>query len=815
MFININGKTCEAQEGEHILKIARRNQIYIPALCYLNGCTPTLACRLCMVEADGKRVYSCNAKAKDGMVVQSNTAELWAERNAIMQTYCINHPLQCGVCDKSGECELQNMTTRSRVIEQNQYIKDTHKPHKEWGLINYDPALCIVCERCATVCKDKIGESALKTVPRGSEPIAPEFKEKMSKDSYFIWNKFQKNLIGPAKGDVLDCSFCGECTSVCPTGALVGSHFQYTSNAWELTRIPAANPHSSDCEAMFYDIKQKSIANNDKKIYRVSNDFHFTALNRAARYGFCIQNEVDGKDEAAFEEALKAFKQSKNLKFNSYITNEEAYILNELAKKYNLALVNEEARTFQAFIKEYSSISGKMLESTSKDVKEGDFLVVSGTMLRYDAPNVSYLVNNALIMNKGSLLYSHPVAEDGANFTKNVMQINPAANSEEAFLMFLLQHFGTNLPASLKAKLDTFTYTFSKEVEESIKEDVKEIIKDENGEDKEVVKSVTKKIKKNIDVQASSLARDLGIDEEALSKHLAKKENYVLIIGSDYYESPSCLKLAKLLGLVSKYTQFKLFFIPPATNSVGVSLICDLSKQVDGPCFGYNEKADFSFSYEKGANLAACGLNQQEGSFVNYDLRLVPTNAALEFKGYFLNDLANALGMDARYTIDYTAKLPLEAGFKNIAFDDLKDGFSDGGEEKRGYLLERKTNSILEDETLLEEISKAEIKINKDALNDDEIMIYQANPIHQFSKLSNFAFGEVARLFMSKDLMQKFALANNDSVILSANGEELAISVELDEHISSFAYLPNFDQKVKCGFFTHGRFAKLALRRAK
>ncbi|HIC5444176.1 TPA: NADH-quinone oxidoreductase subunit G, partial [Campylobacter jejuni] len=309
MTVKINGIDCAFEEGEYILNIARRNDIFIPAICYLSGCSPTLACRMCMVEADGKKVYSCNTKAKEGMVVESDLQNLWDERNEIMQAYCINHPLECGVCDKSGECELQNFTHKSRVNVQKHWIKDTHKPHKHWGMINYDPALCIVCERCITVCKDKIGESALKTVPRGGDSVDNSFKESMGKDAYAIWTKFQKSLIGPANGDTLDCSFCGECTSVCPTGALIGSKFQYTSNIWELKRIPASNPHSSDCELMYYDIKQSGISNQKEKIYRVSNDFAFASLNKAARFAFDTQNEAD-KDEKAFKELVELFEKN-------------------------------------------------------------------------------------------------------------------------------------------------------------------------------------------------------------------------------------------------------------------------------------------------------------------------------------------------------------------------------------------------------------------------------------------------------------------------------------------------------------------------
>ncbi|NCD13538.1 MAG: 2Fe-2S iron-sulfur cluster binding domain-containing protein, partial [Epsilonproteobacteria bacterium] len=67
--ITIDGKACGAKEGEYVLGVARRNNIFIPALCYVTNCSPTLACRLCLVDIDGKRAYSCNARAKEGMNV--------------------------------------------------------------------------------------------------------------------------------------------------------------------------------------------------------------------------------------------------------------------------------------------------------------------------------------------------------------------------------------------------------------------------------------------------------------------------------------------------------------------------------------------------------------------------------------------------------------------------------------------------------------------------------------------------------------------------------------------------------------------------
>ncbi|ACM64753.2 NADH-quinone oxidoreductase subunit G [Campylobacter lari] len=813
MKVIINGIECEANEGEYILNVARKNDIFIPAICYLNGCSPTLACRMCMVEADGKKVYSCNTKVKEGMVVESDLPNLWDERNAIMQAYCINHPLQCGVCDKSGECELQNFTHKARVNVQNYWIKDTHKEHKKWGEINYDPALCIVCERCITVCKDKIGESALKTTPRGANAPDVSFKESMSKDALAIWTKFQKSLITPSNGDILDCSFCGECTSVCPTGALVGANFQYTSNAWELKRIPASNPHSSDCELMYYDIKQTSINNQKEKIYRVSNDFAFATLNKAARYGFNTQNEVQGKDEKAFEKLVNMMKNDeiKNILFNSFITNEEALILQNLSKKFNLNLINHEAKKFQDFINIFYQNANAMYNANADDIIQSDFLIIAGSFLRYDAPTLGYKVNNALVMNKGAGLYFHPIKDKGVDkYSKNLLQINHDIKNNEDILLFILQKFAKEFPQEFKNTLENAYYQGIKEVEESINEEVIEKIEkqNENGETiiEEVKKLVPKKIKKSIEVQRSNYAKNLGIDEDILENLLAKRQKFTLIIGSDFYYDEKSINLAKLCALVQKYTEFKVFLIPTCTNTLGVSLICDLKQDFQaGKMLGYNEKGDFTFSYDGHFDLASSALNQQEGSFVNYDKRLVPTNAALEFKGYFLNDLANALGFDEEFTINYTKFLPQNKGFMAIEFDELENYYDNGGANHRGYELDFSSLKL----------EKKEFSPQKIDENNGNLNLYFANPIHQFSKLSNKAFNEVGALFLSPDLMQKFDLKDDDSVILKAKHAQIALSVKTDENLENGAYLGDYDSKLNTQDLFKGlRYIKIDLEKA-
>ncbi|EAI2255293.1 NADH-quinone oxidoreductase subunit G [Campylobacter coli] len=807
MTVKINGIDCAFEEGEYILNIARRNDIFIPAICYLSGCSPTLACRMCMVEADGKKVYSCNTKAKEGMVVESDLQNLWDERNEIMQAYCINHPLECGVCDKSGECELQNFTHKSRVNVQKYWIKDTHKPHKHWGMINYDPALCIVCERCITVCKDKIGESALKTVPRGGDSVDNSFKESMGKDAYAIWTKFQKSLIGPTNGDTLDCSFCGECTSVCPTGALIGSKFQYTSNIWELKRIPASNPHSSDCELMYYDIKQSGISNQKAKIYRVSNDFAFASLNKAARFAFDTQNEAS-KDEKAFKELVELFEKNeiRNIKFNSFITNEEALILQNFKKKFGLNLINNEALKFKDFLEEFISNGGEFYNATTQDITKSDFLVVAGTLLRYDAPTLSYKINNALVMNKGSGLYFHPIEDAGiAKYSKNFISHTHKSGDEEQILYFLLQKFTQD--ENIKANLAEFFVNENKEIEESINEEVIEQVveKDEEGNEisKEVKKVVPKKVKKTIEVKRSVFAKNLGIDEDKLEDLLLKKANFTLIIGSDFYFHKNAKKLAKLLALIQNTTPFKVFLNPTHTNTLGVAMICDLDKNTqEGKTLGYNEKGDFSFSYEEHANLASASLNQQEGTFLNYDKKVVPTNAALEFDGYFLNDLANALGFDEEYTINYTKRLPINKGFSPLEFDSLDNFYTNGGECKRGYDLNLECHKkSAKNEFIAPHLQNL-------TLQEDEILLYSANPSYQFGRFSNRASATNEAIFLgvSQNLAKEKNLQDKDLVKLKIKDKELSLSVRIDKDIKNGAFLPYFDEKIDTLSFFDERF---------
>jgi NADH-quinone oxidoreductase subunit G len=680
--INIDGKEVQTQEGEYLLNAARANDIFIPAICYLTRCSPTLACRICLVEADGKQVYACNAKAKDGMNITTKTETIEKERRAIMEVYDVNHPLQCGVCDQSGECELQNYTLEMGVDSQSYTVKDVDRSSHDWGHLHYDPGLCIVCERCVTTCKDMIGDNSLKTIARGGDPLAENYKAEMPKDAYAMWNKLNKSVIGLTNGtDVLDCTSCGECAAVCPVGALVDTQFMYKSNAWELKQIPATCGHCSAGCQISYDVKHASVDNPEDKIYRVMNEWNYVSLCGAGRYGFDYQNADVKKDEVAFNATIEAFKKADTVAFTSTITNEEAYLLQAMKEKFGYKLVNNEAKAFQTFLKNYSEVSGQMLYGSDLEVTHTtNFIISVGAALKSDNPNARYALNNSLTVNKGAGLYFHPVKDpiiEGLG--KSIMTVEHAPLQEEVVLYLILDLFAdkSKLPAETVDYLASFHSEKTITVEETIKEKVVEIVKEmkvneETGEEEEieVEKStmVPKKVSKDVVVDENKLLEIIGADDkfmETLEKNLNKKETFALMVGPDLYTHPNAKNLARLVAMIEKYSAFELVMIPTLTNSLGVALICDLDDTKGAYTVGYNTDGDFTLSGLGDGDLDMPAINQQEGTLTSVNKRVNPTNAAIGYGGYELNDIANALGFEAENVVDYTVKLPVATGFFN------------------------------------------------------------------------------------------------------------------------------------------------------
>ncbi|WP_281951986.1 NADH-quinone oxidoreductase subunit G [Nitrosophilus kaiyonis] len=727
----IDGREVTANKGETILQVARREGIYIPTMCYLPKVKPIESCRLCVVEVEGVDgfVLSCQTPPTPDIKVKTNSDELFLHRQNIMKLYDVNHPLECGVCDKSGECDLQNKTLEFMVNSQEFTARDQNRKIKNWNFIQYDPSLCILCEKCVHVCNEVIGDDAIEIEYGG-----------------------YKSQIIPKDSPTLDCTFCGECIAVCPVGALISQDFQYTSNAWELKRVPAACAHCSAACHLYYETKHTSISNPEPKIYRVKNEYEFSNLCGAGRFGFDFENRAK-KDKKAFEKAIDAFKKADTIRFNSYITNEEALILQKLKEKFGYKLINEEAKAFKDFLENYSKNSGESLYSANlEDVKNSDFIIVFGSMVATDNPAVRYAMTISQRRRNSEIINLHPIEDD---LMKNVVT------------KFIRYEVGT---------------------EEGVMAMIADALLDEESK-----KSIDKDWFSDLDIGYLSAESNVGEEEiQDLLKRLNRKirlraKNQTLILGEDLYTHPRAKNIAKLAGLIDRYTDFKVIIIPPRTNTLGVSLICDLDEEAGEYTIGYNCKGDFVLSALGDGDLDMPALNQQEGTFTNIDKRVVPTNVALPYDGYVLNDIAKVLGVsDKEYTIEFTKELPEEKGYKEVDFDELPNEFLNDGSENRGYILEtKKVNKSREKIEEIEELPEF-----------NGTVVYRCEPVLQFSPFTAKAhqLNEKSKLVGSEQFAIAAKLKDGDEVMIKSSFGELKRVFKIDTNLKgTVALLGSFD----------------------
>jgi NADH-quinone oxidoreductase subunit G len=725
--LTIDGKSVQAKKGDTILDVARANNLYIPTMCYITKTTPISSCRLCVVEVEGTDgfVLSCQTPALDGINVTTNSSELYRHRQNIMKLYAVNHPLECGVCTKSGECDLQNKTLEFGITEQNFSAREHNRPLVNFSnFVSYDESLCILCEKCVSVCNEVVGDDSLEVLFGGYS------------------SKIQR------KGDST-CSDCGECMAVCPVGALGDRAFKYTTNAWELSKVPATCAHCSAGCSLNYEVKHTSaFENNSNKIYRVTNTYEYDSLCAAGRFGFDYTNKGSNNADD-FAKTLEAFKEAKSIKFNSYITNEEAFILENLKEKHGYKLINEDARKYQEFMSAYSSITGQSLYNGDLDaIRDSDYAITIGSAVASDNPKVKMALNQASKRNKAEVIYMHPIEDDSI---KNIVTsyIRYEVGTEEGVLAVLANLFV----------------------------------------DKEKADNKTKSYLDELDFGYVSNESNISEDDVAnLEKKALRKKSKVLIVGADAISHTNATSIAKLVATLQKYAEFKVVVIPTQTNTLGVSLICNLDKENKGKSIGYNVNADFVLSCDGSGDVNMPALNQQEGTITTIDKRVVPTNVAIEFDGFVLNDIANELGFDDKYTVDYTCQLPIEKGFKIENFDNLEN-FITSMNDDRGYGLE----------SMSVETSEFDLDSIEDLPEFNGSVVYNCNPETMFDYASDrlTRFESSAILVGSSQFAMAAKIADGDSIEFMLDGTPVKRVFKIDSSIKgTIALNPTFDLRL-------------------
>jgi len=216
----LDGRTVRARKGEMLIAAAERAGTFIPRFCYHPRMEPVGVCRMCLVEVSGPRgatlMPSCYIEAAPGMEVSSDSDKVKKAQDGVLEFLLINHPLDCPVCDKGGECPLQDQTLaygpgETRFVEEKRHFE---KPIPISELVLLDRERCIQCSRCTRFAEEVAGEAQIDFIGRGEQIQVNTFPE-LPFSSYFSGNVVQ----------------------ICPVGALTAAPYRFAARPWDLDQV--------------------------------------------------------------------------------------------------------------------------------------------------------------------------------------------------------------------------------------------------------------------------------------------------------------------------------------------------------------------------------------------------------------------------------------------------------------------------------------------------------------------------------------------------------------------------------------------------
>ncbi len=223
--VTINNQEFQVEKGARLIDVCREKGFAIPSFCYYADLALQASCRMCLVRIEKmpKLQTSCTITCTDGMIVTTESEEIEKAQRGMVEFLLANHPLDCPVCDRGGECELQEMVFDWGGLEERFTERKNYYPEKYLSpIVANDPQRCILCKRCTRVCDEWMGEDAIEAGGRGSHTVIGTY------------------------GGWLNCSQCGNCIEVCPTGTLLDATYRHQTRPWELSRTTSTCTFCSD-----------------------------------------------------------------------------------------------------------------------------------------------------------------------------------------------------------------------------------------------------------------------------------------------------------------------------------------------------------------------------------------------------------------------------------------------------------------------------------------------------------------------------------------------------------------------------------------
>ncbi len=357
--LKVNGKEITVRDGTLILDAAREAGYHIPTFCYQATLSGVGSCRMCLVEIEGQRKLqpSCVTPVMSGMEVKTESESVISARQAMLEFLLSNHALDCPVCDKGGECELQNMVytygpRKGRYAEVK--IRHHEKDYVLSPVIVKNSNRCVQCMRCVRVCGEVVGRGVLGAIGRGAHQEETSFLR-----SY------------------LDCDHDGMCIEVCPVGCFMRRPYRYRARPWDLRGSRTVCPYCATGCRMTIEERDGEVV---RSIAREGEGFNDKMLCARGRFGYDILNS--GGEERLTTPLIK-----KNGMFEPVSWEKALSIIREQFTKADprrlggiasAALTNEELYLFQRLVREV--LGSGNIDSTSRweAATTGAFIFATG-----------------------------------------------------------------------------------------------------------------------------------------------------------------------------------------------------------------------------------------------------------------------------------------------------------------------------------------------------------------------------------------------------------------------------------------------------
>ncbi len=389
--VNINGKDVLVREGTLILEAARDAGFDIPTFCYQADLMGVGSCRMCLVEVEGQKKLqpSCITPVIDGMKILTETEQIKKARQGVLEFFLSNHALDCPVCDKGGECELQDMVYRhgppTGRFAENKY-RFHEKDYVLSPVIIKNSNRCIQCLRCVRVCAEVVGRNALISLGRGHEQEETTF--------------FRSHL---------DCDHCGNCIEVCPVGCFMRLPYRYKARPWDLKGADTICPYcATGCRMVVEERAGEVVRARAQFGVGINSEtlcargrFGFDYLNSTGRVETPLIRKFGRLEPATWAEAFEFIRNGLSGIHaekiggiaSPLLTNEELYLFQDLMRSViGSPNIDSTTRWDPAVTENFITATAMTAGGVSVfDVMRSDTLLVAGTHLSEENPVTDYI----------------------------------------------------------------------------------------------------------------------------------------------------------------------------------------------------------------------------------------------------------------------------------------------------------------------------------------------------------------------------------------------------------------------------------------